>query len=193
MDYNKILNKNILNIINILHGKRLYFSQILELTKIKSKNNLLKNLNILVDFKILQREKNKSNTFYKINYQNNFSQSFLQLINAGKLQSLPFERRSAIKDTIIETSPALAILFGSSAKSNFKKESDIDILLIYNEKNINIKDKIKEISSRYGVRINPIIMNFSELDTRIDATKHILKTGYPLTGQPYFYEVLKNV
>ena len=193
MDCNKILNKNVLKILDVLSKGQLYFNQISELTKIKSKNNILKNLNILVDFKILERETSKGNTFYKINYQNNLSQIFLQLINVIKLQSLPFERKSAIKDTINETFPILGILFGSSAKADFKKESDIDLLLIYNGKVDEVKSKIKKISSRYGIKVNPIIMNIAELDTREDSIKHILKTGYPITGYNYFYEVLKNV
>lgn len=129
----------------------------------------------------------------KINYQNNLSQILLQLINTIKLEVLPFARKSAIKETINETLPTLAILFGSNAKSTFKKESDIDLLLIYNKKPDDTKGKIKEISSRYGIKINPITITFQELDTREESLKHILKTGYPITGYTYFYGALKNV
>ena len=191
MDYNKLLNKNIIKILEVLKKERLYFNQISELADIKSKNNLLKNLNVMTDLKILKKEKSKGNTFYNINYENNLSLILLQLINTIKFQNLPFERRKAVQELIQKTKPVLAVLFGSTAKAGFKKQSDIDILLIYNEKT---KDKkIKEISSKYGVRINPVIIKFSELNIRNDTIAHILKTGYPIVGHIYFYEVFKNV
>lgn len=193
MDYSELLNKNIIKILEVLKKERLYFNQISELANIKSKNNLLKNLNIMTNLKVLKKEKSKGNTFYNINYENALALILLQLINTIKLQNLPFERRKAIQELIQKTKPILAVLFGSTAKASFKKQSDIDILFIYNEKMKNINEKIKEISSKYGVKINPIIIEFSELDMRNETLKHILKTGYPIVGHIYFYEVFKNV
>jgi len=190
MNSYRFANKNILKIIEVLKDGRLYFNQIHELTKIKSKNNLVTNLNILVEFKILKKQKDKSNTFYSLNYDNNIALSLLNLVNSSKFQGLPFERRKAIEDTLHLLKPSLAILFGSTAKGNFKKQSDIDLLLIYGK---NAIKEIKEIASRYGVNINPIIMKFKELDSRDETIKHILKTGYPLTGYLYFYRLLKNI
>ena len=70
MDYNKILNKNAVKILDVLSRESLYFNQICELTGIKSKNNLLKNLNLLVNSNVLKKQANKSNTFYSLNYDN---------------------------------------------------------------------------------------------------------------------------
>lgn len=192
MDYNNLLNKNVLKIIGVLQGKKLYFSQIYELTKIKSKNNILKNLNDMVTLKILKKYKNKGNTFYSINYENKFSLAILQLINTIKFNDLPFERRKAIEETIKKTKPSLAILFGSTAKGNFKKQSDIDLLLVYNSKIKDTNEEIKEVASRYGVKISAITFEFKELDIKNDTIKHIIKTGYPLVGHIYFYEVFED-
>ncbi|MCK4521689.1 MAG: nucleotidyltransferase domain-containing protein [Nanoarchaeota archaeon] len=193
MDYYKLLNKNVIKITEVLSKGRLYFNQIFESTGIRSKNNLLKNLNLMVQMKTLKKEKNKSNTFYSINYENQLSLVLLQLINVSKLQRLPFNRRKAIFEIVLNTRPEVAILFGSTAKGNFKEESDIDMLLVYNVKPKDSDNKIKQIASRCGVRINAVVIKFSELNTRRDAIKHIFKTGYPVTGYIYFYEVLKNV
>jgi len=192
-DYYGILNKNVIKILEVLKKEKLYFNQIYEQTGIKSKNNLLKNLNLMADLKILKKEKAKGNTFYNINYENNMVLILLQLINTLNFQKLPFERRKAVEELINETKPILAILFGSTAKGNFKKQSDIDILIVYNERIKEIDKKVKEISSRYGLKINPIIIKFSELDTRDEAIKHILITGYPVTGYRYFYMRLLNI
>ena len=192
MDYYNLLNKNVIKIIKVLGKGRIYFNQISELTGIKSKNNLIKNLNSMAQLKILKKEKNKSNTFYSINYENQLSLVLLQLINTNKLQNLPFERRKAVLEVISVSKPAMAVLFGSTAKGNFKKDSDIDLLLVYDSKNKEIINEIKNISSRYGVKINAVILKFSEINMMDDAIKHIFKTGYPITGYSYFYEVFKN-
>ena len=176
MDYNKLLNKNIIKILEVLRNNKLYFNQIYELTNIKSKNNLLKNLNIMTNLKILKKEKGRGNTFYNVNYENYIALSLLQLINSIKFQELPFERRKATQELIQKTKPVLSILFGSTAKTNFREQSDIDILLVCNKEIKNINKEIKEISSRYGITINPVIIKFSELDTRNNAIKHILET-----------------
>ena len=190
MDYKNIINKNIIKILEVLINNRFYLNQIHELSEIKSKNNLIKNLNILVKHKILKKEKNKSNTFYSINYNNTLSLSILNLINMIKFQKLPFEKRKAIEEVIILSKPNLAILFGSTAKGNFTNQSDIDLLLVYNKKP---KIDIKEITERYGVKLNQIILEFKELDERNETIKHIIKTGYPLIGDLYFYKILDTI
>lgn len=110
----------------------------------------------------------------------------------GKFQKLPFERKKAVQETILQVKPVMAVLFGSTAKEDYKKNSDIDLLLVYNEKK-DLGKEIKEISSRYGIRVNAIIITFKEIDMREDSMKHILKTGYPVAGYNYFYEAIKNV
>lgn len=192
MDYYKLLNKNVIKIISVLKKDRLYFNQISELTYIKSKNNLLKNLDLMVKLRILKKNKNKSNTFYSINYDNQFSLILLHLININKLQNLPFERRKTIFEIVSNTKPIMAVLFGSTAKGNFKKDSDIDLLLWYSKREKWIENEIKDISSRYDVHVNQIILQYPNLDSKNDTIRHIFKTGIPITGYIHFYEILSN-
>ncbi|MFH1053526.1 MAG: nucleotidyltransferase domain-containing protein [Candidatus Woesearchaeota archaeon] len=194
MDYHNLINKNVIKIIESLKKDRLYFNQIHEATGIKSKNSLVKELNKLTQSKILIREKNKSNTFYSINLKNRFSLALLEVINSGRFQTLPFERREAINEVIEITKPMLAILFGSTAKGSYGKESDMDLLLIYNGdyKRVYNPERVDEISARYGLKIKPIIMRASELKMHDSTIKHIFETGYPLTGHIYFYGFMES-
>ena len=197
MDYKDILNKNALKIIESLKEKMLYFSEIYEKTRIKSRNNLLKNLSQLVSAKILNKEEKKGNTYYSLNYDSNVAIALLNLINMSEFSSLPFERRKAIEESVFAAKPALSIIFGSSAKGNFREKSDIDIIFVYNnlEKEYlkKIEKDIKKIGQRYGININPSIMDFNEFDIRKDPIRHILKTGYPLTGERYFYNEARKI
>jgi predicted nucleotidyltransferase len=193
MEYEEILNKNILKIIEVLSKENMYFNQIHELTKIKSRNNLLRNLKKLTELKILDKKKNKSNTTYNINYENSYAQILLQQLNVIKLEFLPYARKQTIKEIINETLPVIGIIFGSTAKGTFNKNSDIDLLLIYDNKIKNNSEIIKKISLKYGTKINSLSITLKEFESKDDSIKHILKTGYPVSGYNYFYRRIKNV
>jgi len=189
MDYEQI-NKNSIKLMEILKEGKTYFNEIYEKIKIKSKNNLLKNLNLLVLSNVLVKEENKSNTFYSINYSNNVSIAILSLINKTKFEKLPFKVKKSILESIFALKPRIAILFGSYAKNNYKPESDIDLLFFDALK--EQKDKIKEISKSYGVQMNFTFMELKELNLNSESLMHIFKTGYPLTGEEYFYNETKK-
>ena len=189
MDYN-IINKNSIRIVEALNERKAYFSEIYKKTGIKSKNNLLKNLDLLVTNKVLIKEEKTANTYYFLNYSNNVLIAILNLINQIKFEKLPFNIKKSILDCIFAIKPKMAILFGSYAKDNYQKESDIDILFFdaLNEK----KDRVREISKNYGVQINAIFMGFKELDLKSESLVHIFKTGYSITGEAYFYNEIKE-
>lgn len=195
MNYNKsfkIINENVCKIIESLRERKRYLNELSEISKIKSKNNLLKNLNNLHKANILKVERNKSNTFYLLNYDNSLTIAILQLINLIKFNKLPFERRKAISEVISKTRPLIAVLFGSTAKGGFTKKSDIDLLIVPYKKE-KISAKIREISGIYGVKINPILISFKDFEKKDETLIHILKTGYPITGEIYFYNELKKI
>lgn len=189
MDYYNI-NKNILKIVESLKHGELYFSQLAEKTGIKSRNNLLKNLNFLINLNILKTRHNKSNTYYTLNFSNSLSLSLLNMLNIISFQQLPIERRKPVEEIISIIKPTIAILFGSTAKASFKQDSDIDLLFIM-EKVKSIEKLSREIGSRFNVRINTNIISFEEFEKGSEAVSHILKTGYPIAGYNYFYDKAK--
>lgn len=190
MDYSQI-NKNSIKIVETLKEGKAYFNEISEKTGIKSKNNLLKNLNLLTLNKILIKEEKKANTYYSLNYSNKITISLLNLINQIRFEKLPFNVKKSITECLLLIKPKIGILFGSYAKENYKKESDIDLLFLDGEK--EKKEKIKEISKNYGVKISPTFMEIKELNLKSESLKHIFKSGYPLTGEEYFYNEFKEV
>jgi predicted nucleotidyltransferase len=177
-------------IIESLKDKKAYFNEIYSKTGIKSKNNLLKNLSLLTSNKILIKEENKSNTFYSLNYSSNKAVALLNILNKDKLDRLPLEVRKSILEAIFILKPRIAILFGSYAKGNFKRESDIDLLFF--DALTDEKEKVREISKKYGVELNITFMSLEELNLRSESLMHIFKTGYPLVGEEYFYNELEK-
>ena len=76
------------------------------------------------------------------------------------------------------------ILFGSLARGNFHKASDIDILLVYNEENPrkHLQEVAKVISELKPHReIRPVFTNLKDLDPSL--LREVLKEGVVLFGK----------
>ena len=188
MDYSNV-NRNALRIIEVLADGRAYINEIYEKTGIRSKNNLLKNLNSLTNNKIFIKEENKSNTFYSLNLKNNVLVALLNLINKIKFESLPFDVKKGIMEAIFSSKPRVAILFGSYAKKNYAKKSDVDLIFF----DAVEKKGINEISSKYGIKLNITFMRMNELQKDNESLSHIIKTGYPIVGGEYFYNESEKI
>ncbi len=115
--------------------KELYFSEILRETGL-TQNTTLKHLKNLQELGFLISTKKIGNTFYKINAKNQIVYSIFSYFDYKKLNELPSERKRAILSFLdkIKIKPLIILLFGSTAKGTFGKDSDIDFLLIYNKK-----------------------------------------------------------
>jgi predicted nucleotidyltransferase/predicted transcriptional regulator len=83
------------------------------------------------------------------------------------------------------------ILFGSYAKGTATKESDIDILLISNEK-IEIEKVAKEIYAKYGKEIIPILMTQNDFKKQKDKAviTEMIKNHYVLHGVENFVNLV---
>ena len=183
------VNRNVIKIIEVLADGRAYLNEIYEKTGIKSKNNLLKNLNSLTNNKILIKEENRSNTFYSLNFKNNVLVALLNLINKTKFESLPFDVKKGVMESIFTSKPRVAILFGSYAKKNYTKKSDIDLIFF----DAVEKKEVNKISSKYGIKLNITFMRIDELQKDNESLNHIIKTGYPIVGGEYFYNEAEKI
>lgn len=116
-----------------------------------------------------------------------------------KLNKLPFSRRNAIFSFIekIKTKPLIVVLFGSTASETFSNESDIDLLLIYNKKELRNKEISEDIRAIFGFKVQTFIIDldyFKEqvLKSEDKVVSHAIKTGYLVLGFEQFYkQVLK--
>jgi predicted nucleotidyltransferase len=120
------------------------------------------------------------------------------LYDNDKLESLPVLRKDAIKLYIkkLEKKPLLLIVFGSTSKGTFRKDSDLDILEITSEKNKDEKIE-KYIEAQTGIKIQTFKISEEQFKEQLKSKKDkviqsALETGFPVFNAKYFYEVIYN-
>ncbi len=115
-----------------------------------------------------------------------------------KYEKLPHIRKTALKYYFEElpSQPIFAILFGSTAKENFRNDSDIDILIITN-KRIDTKKAEYMADTQSAMKISTFQMTYKDFLTELKmkndkVVQSAIKTGYPLINHIKYYEVVYN-
>jgi predicted nucleotidyltransferase len=188
MSYNYHINQTTLKILGLFRNDyktSFYLREIARNVHIDAKAvglqlNRLEKVNIV---KSLQKGKNKEHTL-KLN---NFL-TLYYLVLAETFTTLEYLNRNfEIKKLVGETNEKMgktAILFGSFAKENMTKESDIDILIIDNEKSdLTI---LKEVGNLLSREVNVKLMSEEQFTNGLVvkdplvqeiATNHIILKG----------------
>lgn len=116
------------------------------------------------------------------------------LFNLERYERLPKRTKNAIEYfiKIVDEKPVITVLFGSTAKGRYTRESDIDLLLIVN-KRINTEKAEDYAEAQTAMKINCIQIKYNEfvqeLKTKNDKViQSAIKTGYPITNQILYYE-----
>ena len=160
-------------------------------------NSVTRFLNQLEKEGILASQKEGNLKKYKIKKSEKLNNIFSSF-DIERLNKLPLARRRAITYFLdkLSVKPVIVLLFGSTAKETFRKDSDIDLLLIVNKK-IGV-DKAKDyVDSQVGIKTNCFQITYDEFikEIKLKEDKVIqsaLNTGYPIFNQMLFYEVYLN-
>ena len=194
----KILNKGKEKILECFYKnkKEIYFSEVLRETKL-TPNTTLKHLNNLKS--LIISKKTKGNTFYRINNKNPLIFPIFSYFDLKRFSELDDTRKRAILEFIsnLKVKPLIALIFGSTAKKSYTKESDIDILLVFNKKEEEDKKLKRDIESLTGMNIQTFIIDYDYFKEQLlkkedNVIIHAVKTGFVIIGSYYFYkEVLK--
>ncbi|MFC1690756.1 nucleotidyltransferase family protein [Nanoarchaeota archaeon] len=118
-------------------GKEFYLRQLSRLTR-TPKTTAARTLNQLIKNKLITRNKNEPYDTYSANTEN-------PLYKFYKTQDI-LERihKSGVIEYIYKhTNPKAIILFGSCAKGDYTKDSDIDIFVQSNKTNLDLSFKLK--------------------------------------------------
>lgn len=160
-----------------------------------NENSITRFLKQLETRDILQSEKEGNLKNYSIQ-KNEKTFIFFAMFDIKRFSELPSLRKNAINIFLdsLKEKPLITVLFGSTAKENFTKESDVDLLLIVNRK-IQTKDAEDYADAQTGIRINCFQVeykNFSkELKLKEDFTiQSAINSGYPLTNYMLYYSLV---
>ena len=118
------------------------------------------------------------------------------LFDHEKLETLPLLRKNAIKEYLraLESKPTLMLVFGSTAKGNYKDDSDIDIIEVFPTKT-NTKQAKTHAESLTGMILQPFQITeadfYKELKLKEDRViQSGISTGFPVFNNKYFYELM---
>jgi len=123
-------------------------------------SNGLKNIKTL-----LIEERSGNQIKFSIDYSKEEIIPALYLVEHSRIKKLPAKARIAIRDFLknIKEKPLITIIFGSYAKVNYTKESDIDILLVFQklEDRKNIETTAKNVSMRSSIKLSPVYLDYN--------------------------------
>ena len=116
--------------------------------------------------KIIKQQKAGNQINYFLDYSKEGLSSALSTIESGRFEKLPAKVRLSIRDFLkeLEVKPIIAVIFGSYASGTYTKNSDIDILLVFQkiEDSKKIENTAKKISMKTNTQLNPVYLSYQE-------------------------------
>jgi predicted nucleotidyltransferase len=162
--------------------------------------NIKRYLNILEKEKIIRKEKKANLINITLTYKSEIFPNLKQ-IHSNSFLDLPRNIQMASNDFLmeLEEKPLISLIFGSYAKGNYNKNSDLDIFLVFQElKNEKrIEETAKRIGMRTNVKINPVYISYPKfkkdfLDKNHNFSNEIRNKVILLNGIEYYYELIRE-
>ncbi|MDP2906821.1 MAG: nucleotidyltransferase domain-containing protein [Nanoarchaeota archaeon] len=153
------------------------------------KRELSKQLNIgmpSIDYalkkieRLLKKQKSGNQIKYFLDYSKGTLTPMMYVVEYSRLGNLPAKIKLSINDFLkeLKEKPVIVAIFGSHAKGNYTKDSDIDILLVFQkiEDEKQIENTAKKISMRTNTVISPVYLDYGAFrDSFHNLTKEFFK------------------
>ncbi len=162
-----------------------------------SYNNTVRNIKILEKENVIKKEKDAN--LIKIKLKNNpLTIAYLKQAHTENFLKLPKKVSSSINEFFdeIQEKPLIALIFGSFAKGNYKDNSDIDILLVFQKigNQTNIENTAKRVSMRTNTKLSPVYVNYESFEKNFlnknhDFSNEIRQNIIILAGIEYYYRL----
>ena len=177
---------------------RLYFNQLKRLSLLGD-SSLSATLKKLQEQRLLIKEQQTALTYYRLT---TIPSSFISF-DQERYQQLPKEVRYPLQ-AFLDKAPSQLhsiLLFGSSSRSEHRKQSDIDLLIITHyfddpelqeryEKTItkHLHDAKRFANAQSNHSLSLFIITTKDLKEPDALTKQALTTGFPIKGHQQFYD-----
>ncbi len=175
-----------------LKEPKLYYNQIKEYSKL-SHSSLQNSIDKLKKATIIEEEKTKSNTFYKIKDKKLFALKYSE-IAIKKFNELNHNIKTPLNHFLKNLPGEIytIVLFGSASKYEETKDSDIDLLIVTNKKQDLSKNKKEaEITSKHPLSLFQTTTEEFKKNND-DIIIQAKKTGFPIYKEQNFYEEILN-
>ena len=151
-------------------------------------------------YKLLKKRRSGNQIKYFLNYSEEALTPAIYCIEYSRFEKLPAKVKASVKDFLkeLKEKPIIAALFGSYAKNSYTKDSDIDILLVFQKicNTKGIEGTAKLVSMRTNTLISPVYLDYDSFkeafhDSTKEFFKNLKKDKILLTGIEWWRE-LKN-
>lgn len=115
---------------------------------------------------LLKKQMSGNQIRYYLDYSKKALAPLLWGVEFSRLMKLPSKIRISVQDFLeeLEDKPLIALIFGSYARGDYSKGSDIDILLVFQNlqrgKEKEIENNAKRISMRTNTTISPVYLDY---------------------------------
>ena len=101
---------------------------------------------------------------YFLDYSKEELSPLLDMVEHSRFERLPAKVRSSVNDLLkeLKDKPLIALIFGSYATGAYTKNSDIDILLVFQkiEDSKQIENTARKISLKTNTQLNPVYLDY---------------------------------
>ena len=193
-----IINNGYVDILRLFYENRdgIHLREIAKKVKL-NENSAYRFLNKLEKDNLLKSEKKGNLKLFSLKNSRK-TYSIITFFDIERYDKLPSIRKTAIETYLnnLSKQPIFAVLFGSTAKNTFRNDSDIDILIITNER-IKTNKAEEEAGALSALKVSTFQMTYKDFMQEIKLKNDMvvqssLKTGYPLINHIKYYEELQN-
>ena len=141
--------------------------------------------------KIIKQKKSGNQINYFLDYTKEMLSPALGAVEHSRFERLPAKVRLSVNDFLkeLKDKPLIALIFGSYAKGTYTKNSDVDILLVFQkiEDSKAIENTAKKIGMKTNTQLNPVYLSYQEFKESFhnptkDFFKKLKKDKIILTG-----------
>jgi len=129
---------------------------------------------------LVRKQKAGNQINYFLDYAKEGLSPAISIIEYTRLEKLPGKVRLSVRDFLkeLKEKPVIALIFGSYANGTRTKNSDIDILLVFQdiEDSKQIESVAKKISMKTNTEVNPVYLTYRDFKESFhDPTKEFFK------------------
>lgn len=129
---------------------------------------------------LIKQKKAANQINYFLDYSKEWLGSALSIVESGRFEKLPAKIKLSVRDFLneLEDKPQIVVIFGSYASGTYTKNSDIDILLVFQkvENSKTIEDLAKKIGMKTNTQLNPVYLTYQEFKESFhNSTKDFFK------------------